>query len=324
MMLSRVADQLYWINRFLERAEHTSRLLGVILDDMHDQNPYETERRWRILCHGLSLDGGELPPGFREIGPNFLLEQFVLDANEPASVFAQISKARENARQVREQLSSEMWFHLNKLYQDIRLTSVDDIWQDSPHGYLQYRLKDGIQTFQGITDSTMSHGEGWHFLQVGRYIERAFNTARLVETYFSVVEPVKDKLPAYVYDLEWVSLLKSCTAFEAYSKEYTAAIDRNRVAEYLLLNQEFPRSVRFCADRLQESVKEIAVQTESLRRNAVSRFSGRLSALLDFRSIDEILEEGLTDYCADVVRLCTKVHDELYNLYINPHDVIVG
>src|SRR5262245_60747437 len=166
-MLSRVADSLYWTSRYLERAEHTARLVNVNLNLMLDESPESAARRWDRVR--LSLHAPPLPDAVNDAYR--ITELMTFDTTNQSSIVSCIEMARDNLRHVREQISSEMWEHLNRLFHQIRRNRIADLWNLGPHEF--YRsITEGMHLFQGITDSTMTHGEGWQFIQIGRYIER--------------------------------------------------------------------------------------------------------------------------------------------------------
>lgn len=234
------------------------------------------------------------------------------DASNRSSIVASIVAARENARQVREQISSEMWEQLNRLFHAVRRSSPD-VW--SAHDFLQ-SVKDSAHLFQGITDSTMTHGEGWQFIQAGRFMERAVAVSTLVGAHFR--EFLRPGQPAAerVY-LEWIGLLRSCTAFEAYCKVYTADVRPERVAEFLILHPSFPHSVRFSAEALERAIQEIGREARSRRSARIERMAGRLRATIGFGQIDEIMSGGLEPYLAELLRQCGQVHSSLYQTYVS-------
>ncbi|MBK8432611.1 MAG: alpha-E domain-containing protein [Chloroflexi bacterium] len=325
-MLSRVADNLYWLSRYLERSEHTARLLDVNLDEVLDRNSAVADQQLDLLVDSLRLQKSRealLGTAVHEARHPIraLPELLMLDAAQPHSIAYSIATARENARQVREQISSEMWLQINWLYQNIRTTTAERIWENSPHDFLQTLVKDGIHLFRGLTDATMNHGEGWQFIQLGCYMERAQATAKVLDAHFRVNHTIERNGP-YEQDLAWISLLKSCTAFEAYCKVYTVQIEPERVAEFLLLNADSPRSVRFAADRILEAVRAIATATGKQRGDPVTRLAGKLSASLDYSSVDEILDEGLHAYCVNIQNQCAKIHQAIYDRYIQPKSVL--
>src|SRR5215216_6170373 len=178
IMLSRVADSLYWTSRYLERAEHTARLVDIGLNLMLDQSAAAVERRW-----GRLLDSLHAPPRLTGSSDAYrIAEAMTFDPANETSIVACIAAARENLRQVREQISSEMWEQLNRLFLQVKETRLDEIWRVTTHEFFR-SVKEGSHLFQGITDATMNHGEGWQFIQVGRYIERAAATSTLLDVY---------------------------------------------------------------------------------------------------------------------------------------------
>jgi uncharacterized alpha-E superfamily protein len=304
-MLSRVADSLYWMSRYLERAEHTARLIDVNVLQMLDQSPDAALRRWDWLLASLQLD---LSAQARSDAYN-LTQALTFDAASGASISACILRARDNARQVREQISSEMWEQINRLYLQVRRATMDEIWQTEPHLFFR-TVKEGAHLFQGITDATLSYGEGWQFIRVGRSLERAQQTCALLDVHFRAAQ----SSVAFDY-LEWVALLKSCTAFEAYCKVYTAEVQPDRVAEFLLLNAESPRSVRFAVDNLQAALQAIARFTGSRHAGRAERLAGRLRAALDYGQIDEIMPD-IHAYLDNIQRQCAQLHTTIHQIYI--------
>ncbi|HEV2859949.1 MAG TPA: alpha-E domain-containing protein [Pyrinomonadaceae bacterium] len=310
-MLSRVADSLYWMSRYLERAEHTARLVDVGLNLMLDQSPDSAERRWGRLLTSL-----QAPPQLAGLSdPQRITQAMTFEMENSTSIVACIAAARENLRQVREQISSEMWEQLNRLFIHVKGAKLDDIWHVSTHEFFR-SVKEGAHLFQGITDSTMNHGEGWLFIQVGRYIERAGATATLLDVY--AAESLDPKAPAAGPGsyLDWVGLLKACTAFEAYCKVYTADLRPERIAEFLLLNAECPRSVRFAADRIQSAFQAISAEAGARKSVRVNRLAGRLRAALGFGQIDEIMEAGLRAYLDDIRGQCAQIHAAIQQTYV--------
>jgi uncharacterized alpha-E superfamily protein len=248
-MLSRVADTLYWMSRYLERAEHTARVIDINLNLMLDQSPASAGPRWERVLASLRAEGPEGTPG----DPYAICRALTFDATNTSSISACVAAARENARQVRELISSEMWEQLNRLYFQVRRASLVDIWSGQPHEFFN-SVKDGAHLFRGITDSTVCQGEPYHFIEVGRFLERAAAAAALLDVHFGQTHDWNDPAVAAAQHLEWVGLLRCCAAFEAYCKVYTADLQPIRIAEFLLLNDEFPHSVRFSVDWVQSAL----------------------------------------------------------------------
>ncbi len=312
-MLSRVADTLYWMSRYLERAEHTARVIDVNLNLMLDQSPELAAPRWDRVLLALRASG---PDTLQGNDAYTVCRALTFDPSIPASIVSSIARARENARQVRELISSEMWEQLNRLFFHVRKSSLEDIWTGQPHDFFQ-AVKEGAHLFQGITDSTMTRGDAYQFIEVGRYIERAGALSALLDVHFSRWRDPTGTLPLEVGEhFEWIGLLRCCTAFEAYCKVYTADLHPDRIAEFLLLNPEFPHSVRFAVDRLKAALEEISEDTGSRTSGRLDRLAGRLAASLSFGQIDEILVSGLHSYLEELLRQCGQIHHAIHQCYI--------
>lgn len=313
MMLSRVADSLYWMSRYLERVERTARILDVSLEGMLGESQEVMERRWRRLAGFLDLapseDGQEGHDGFQ------VVQTLAFDGENPASIVSYLTQARENARQVREQINSEMWEQLNRLYLDLRAVRPHEPWGFEPHEHLRAVIQ-GSQLIQGVTDSTMLHGEGWHFIRLGRNLERAISTAALLGAHFEDLGGREAQVVGVRDYLEWVALLRYCAAFEAYTKFYTADFRPDRIAEFLVLNDQFPNSVRFAAGMVEAALGEIAALTGSPRGGRALRVAGRLRATLDFSAIDEILAGDLRGFLLQVETQCEEIHEAVHRQYI--------
>lgn len=310
-MLSRVADSLYWMARYLERAEYTSKLIDVHLNLMLDL-ARASEPRWERVLTSLGVER----PADGAIDAQSIVRMLILDHSKRCSVVSSIMAARENARQVREQISSEMWEQLNRLFHEVRRASLDESHNADPQEFLA-AVREGAYLFQGVTDSTMAHGEGWQFIQIGRYLERAQSVSTLLDIHFRYFYRATERQPDASEHLEWIGLLRSCMAFEAYCKTYTAELTPDRIAEFLLLNSEFPHSVRFAVDRLQNSLNALPEATASSKGSRVARLAGRLKASLSFTQIDEIMSQGIHTYLESIHRQCGQIHASAYQGYID-------
>jgi uncharacterized alpha-E superfamily protein len=309
-MLSRVADSLYWMSRYLERAEHTARLVDVELQLWLDQSTEAGAGRWRFLLEALRTSAGQ-----GALDPTKLMNALVFSRTNASSIVSCIATARENLRHVREQCSSEMWEQLNRLYLDVMELRPEETWMMNSHGFFR-AVQEGAQLFHGITDATMSHGEGWQYIQLGRYVERTDTMAALVETHFRRVGTPSDQAVETAEYLEWVGLLRASVAFEAYCKAYTAEIRPLRVAEFLVLNPEFPHSVRFSVDRINAALHIIGDLTER-RAKLPTRIAGRLRALLSFSQIEEVMAQGAHAYLENVRGECTQIHAAIHQIYFD-------
>jgi uncharacterized alpha-E superfamily protein len=310
-LLSRVADSLYWTSRYLERAEHTGRLIDINMGLMLDKSAISEERRWRRVLAALGHP--------RDIEWNddvySLVYTLCFSTTQVGSVTACVIAARENARQIREAISTEQWQRLNRLFHDLsRLRPPSPC--DTQLSEFMPVLIDGLHLFQGVTDTTLSHGEGWQFLQVGRFLERATATAKLLAVYQEeLFATTGDIVDAYGY-LEWIGLLRICTAFEAYCKVYTADLTYERILEFLLLDSEFPHSIRYSVDRLHRSLDAIQQQSHGHHAADLMRVSGKLQSSLGYAQISEIGAHDPARYLRGILEQCRLIHDLIYEVYI--------
>ena len=305
-MLSRVAESLYWMSRYLERAEHTARLIDVDFQLRLEESREAGSGRWWRLLEALQAPA----PEDGKIDATTLTHILTLDRTNSSSIVSCVAAARENLRQVREQCGSAMWEQLNRLYLQVNSTTAGEAWL--LHSSIFFRaVRDGAHLFSGLTDSTMSHGEGWQYIQLGRYVERTDSLARLIGTYFTRLAYAPEQAVESEGYLEWVGLLKSCSAFEAYCKTYTAELRPLRVAEFLLLNSHFPHSVRFSVDMVHAALRAIGELTERKAEQPL-RLAGRLRATLSFSQIDEIMASGPTAYVDSIRWQCAQAHTAIH------------
>jgi uncharacterized alpha-E superfamily protein len=311
-MLSRVADSLYWMSRYLERAENTVRLLDVTMSLMLDTVGASAETRWQRMVASLGK-----PEGLDWNGDmNSMAQRLIFDGLHPASVTYCVNAARENARQVREEISSEQWQRLNRLYHQIH----------SPHVQAQFRanlgdalalINDGVYLFKGVTDTTMIHGQGWQFIRLGRYLERAYSTATLLEVFQpSLFQAPEREFSGYQH-LEQVGLLRCCTAFEAYCQVYTADLSPDRILEFLLLNNDFPHAIRYTVDGIRQAIE--AIQRTGGRRppEDLNAGIGKLHAMLGYTSIGEIVGGDAGQFLHSIREQCLRIHEMIYRFYIH-------
>ncbi|MBK7894569.1 MAG: alpha-E domain-containing protein [Anaerolineaceae bacterium] len=306
-MLSRVADSLYWLSRYLERAEHTARLTSVYFDLILDQSSQLQQERYQLLLENLNMPI-EADAIFE---PDATLKLIVQDETNGNSIASCVMQARENARQVRERLSSETWTHINQLY--LLMKRPYRQWRGQPQVYM-HQLIQQIHLINGISHATMNHDEGWQFMQLGNYIERAMSILRLMSTQYLAINGRSPYREDY---LDWIALLKSCTAFEAYCNVYTADLVPTHIAEFLLLNAEFPHSLHFSVNMMRNSLAQIGQITKSHRNQQLNRKVGRLQSSLQFSQIDEITDAGLAQFLQDIEAQCWDIHEAVYKVYIS-------
>jgi uncharacterized alpha-E superfamily protein len=310
-MLSRVADSLYWMSRYLERAENTVRQLDVAMSLMLDSGGASAESHWQRLIAALGN-----PAGFEwsgDVAPT--AQKLVFDKHHPASVTCCVDAARENARQIREEISSEQWQRLNRLYHQMHAPQTEKQFRSNINDVLASVI-DAIHLFKGVSDTTMIHGQGWHFIRLGRYLERAYAIATLLEVYqpHLLHEPEREH-SGYQY-LELVGLLRCCTAFEAYCQVYTADLGSDRILEFLLLNQDFPHAIRYSVNGVRQAIQSIQHSGGRRPPDELTASIGRLHAMLSFTSISEILNGDAPAFLHTIRQQCMSIHEIMYRYYI--------
>jgi uncharacterized alpha-E superfamily protein len=310
-MLSRVADSLYWMSRYLERAENTVRQLDVTMGLMLDTGGANVETRWQRLLAALGKPAGMEWNGDFES----MARKLVFDAISPASVTFCVNGARENARQAREEISSEQWQRLNRLFHHMHSPNVQAQFDSSINDLLAAVI-DGIHLFKGVSDTTMIHGQGWQFIRLGRYLERAYATATMLEVYQPDLFKQEKESTGYQY-LELVGLLRCCTSFEAYCQVYTADVVPDRIIEFLLLNRDFPHAIRYCVDGIRDAIDSIQHTGGRRAPDELTSGIGRLHAMLGYTSIGEILSGDTAAFLHNIREQCLRIHELIYRYYVH-------
>jgi uncharacterized alpha-E superfamily protein len=306
------------MSRYVERAENIARIVDVNLQLLLDLRKLDEER---LAKHWLPIvqTTGEEAQFFKlhkKATAQNVTEFLVFQLENPNSIISSICQARENARMVRDQITIEFWEELNRLYWFVRTPEARQVWKESPSEFFQ-QIKHSSLLMIGFTYATLIHNEGWWFAQAGKYIERADKTSRILDLRYATL-PAKG-LPQTVSEtdaLDWSAILRSCSAWDAYKSIHGAEVSPRLVAEFLLLSEEFPRSVRFCVDELNHALRKISGVAEGKFCNDAEKLAGRLVAELQFATVEEIFEAGFHDY---LDRLQTKLNDiglALFNAYI--------
>lgn len=296
-MLSRVADAAFWLSRYMERAEANARILDVniqLLLDFEDQNAGTVQQHWQPIL--ATLEDQELFSELYDgITGDAVMAFVTFEKKNPHSIISSVTFARENARMVREQISSEMWEQLNRLYLYLHSPAARSAYIDSPIDF--YRsLVDSLHSFQGITDATMTHGEGWQFLQVGKYLERADSTSRVLDIKYHILLPLGEQVGGNVDITQWMAVLRSCSAMEAFLKISHGQVTSWGVAKFLILHDTFPRSIRFCVDSLDVALHHISGCDRAHFSNEAERLCGMLRSNLDYTNIETVFSTGLHQY----------------------------
>jgi uncharacterized alpha-E superfamily protein len=304
-MLSRVADALYWLSRYTERADNNARTMEVNLQLMLDSRVLGSQtyqQQWESIIYTLE-ETDLFKKQYESITEGNVVDFVTFERNNPNSIYSCLAYARGNARTVREQISVEMWEQINRMYLFFRSGDAKRLFRTSTYEFFRWILR-ASQLFQGVSEATMAHDEGWEFVQLGKHLERADRTSRILDIKYHILLPTAEPVGGNIDTLQWMAVLKSVSALEPYRKHYQGQVSPWRVAEFLVKNQTFPRSVRFCVDALDYALHKISgtERGDFLFRVEAERLSGKLLADLSYISIEEILKIGLHEYL-DTIQL---------------------
>jgi len=327
-MLSRVANSLYWMARYIERAENIARIVDVNLQLLLDRRSLDEQQLaayWKPVVQATGDEQAFFQLHPQATGPA-VTEFMVFQPENPNSIFQCICQARENARMVRDQITLELWEELNRIYLFIRSPRARQVWDNSPSEFFQ-EIKSASLHLIGIISATMVHDEGWWFARVGQFLERADKTTRILDVRHNTLpERGVPKGVNQTDALEWSAVLRSCSAWDAYKSIYGADVHPRHVAEFLLLDEDFPRSVEFCVGELNRALRRVSGVTEGKFCNDAEKLAGRLLAELQFNTVEEFFEIGLHQYLDDVQVKLNNIGIAMFNAYIfqsfeNPGEV---
>jgi uncharacterized alpha-E superfamily protein len=307
-MLSRTADHLFWMARYTERAENTARMLDVnVQTSMLPQSEEENAQGWRALL-GISELQSAFNRKYQSLEGREVIDFMVRDPDNSSSIVACLTAARENARAVRGTLTTEVWETQNQTWLDLQRRVRGDLLESDPSKFFEW-VKYRSHLSRGVTLGTMLHDEAVNFIRLGTFLERADNTARILDVKYhgGAKESSNGEGMSQRDFYYWAAMLRSVSGFEIYRKVYRDVITPARIAELLILRGDMPRSLLACMDEVVQNLHEV--------RNDVSadteRFAGRLRAELQFGKIDDILAEGLHDtltrFLADIYELGNRV-----------------
>lgn len=307
-MLSRTADHLFWMARYTERAENTARMLDVnVQTALLPQSAEDTERGWRAML-GISELQEDFDRKYPKLTARDVIDFMARDPANPSSIVSCLASARENARAVRGTLTTEVWETHNTTWLETQNQLRGNRLKTDPSPFFEW-VKYRSHLSRGVTIGTMLKDEAFYFIRLGTHLERADNTARIIDVKFhgnghDEARPGQDAHRDFYY---WAAILRSVSAFEIYRKVYRDVITPARVAELLMLRPDMPRSLMGCLEEVVINLKQVCNDSSA----ATERFAGRLHAQLKFAAIDDILEEGLHDYLdrflADINELGNRI-----------------
>jgi len=290
-MLSRVADSLFWMSRYMERAENMARFIDVnqqLSLDVPSRQGRELLKDWFPIVASLGDEEAFQTRRLKRDAAS-VTEFLVFDRTHPNSILCSLAAARENARTIREHLTTEMWEQINRTYLWFLGKSARQSYERNAYDFFQ-RTKKTLQLFQGITDTTMIHGEGWEFIQMGKFLERADKTSRLLDDEYHILQ--QSKATPNDLLLQWLAILRCCSARQIYQRIYASSVQPLKVAELLLINETFPRSVEYCVLHIDQSLRRISGVPPGRFSNRAEQLSGRLMAELSYSNIEDVCGHG--------------------------------
>jgi uncharacterized alpha-E superfamily protein len=316
-MMARDADAMYWMSRYIERSEHIGRLLLVnsnLLMDVGDLAPTLLAQHWQSV---LTIMRTEAPMGGidadRDPGTR-VAHYMTFDRDNSNSLLSCVSRARENARGIRENISAEMWEALNTLYWSIRGDEAPARFEES-HEEFYRQLMTGSMLFQGLTDQTLAHDQRWLFAQVAKYLERIDVTCRVIETKYNILQSSEGQMDAALKNIQWMSVLRSCCSIEGYRRHHVGEMDPLRVTTFLILERNFPRSARYAVGMAREALGAIRNETSGLAVDPAERILGRLHAQLEYAEPEELIKEGIPVYVQKIQAQVAEAGMEVQKRY---------
>lgn len=310
-MLSRVADSIFWMRRYTERAENVARFIDVTLNLTLGLGDH-LEHQWEALVY---TTGDQLlfSESYKHVSQENVIRFLTFDESNPNSILSCLQSARENARQSREMLSSQMWEELNKFYLFVRDSRNDPRAIDSPFEFFT-RVRQFGFLIDGVVSGTMSHGEAWNFGRLGAMLERADKTSRILDVKYFLLLPNIADVGTSIDISQWGMLLKSASALEMYRRRF-GRLSPKLVAAFLLLDRDFPRAVRFCVSLAERSLLSITGGSSGNFSNRPEQLLGRLRAEFEFLDIEEIMNEGLHGFIDSFQGKLNDIGDSVHQMF---------
>lgn len=311
-MLSRVADSIYWMSRNVERAENLARYVDVTFNFLLDL-PAGSAEQWQPLV-STTGDRDYFEEHYGEATRQNVIRFLAFDPEYPNSIVSSLRFARENARSIRETISSEMWEHLNHFYHMVRSASRSLEHLESPQDFC-HEVKMASHLFSGITDGTMSYGEGWHFARLGRMLERADKTSRILDVKYFMLLPKMQDVGTPLDDLQWSAVLRSVSGFEMFRKRHHG-ITPERVVGFLVLDRQFPRAIMHGIEAANESLHAITGSPLGTFWNPAEKCMGKLRSELAYIQVGEILAVGLHEFLDSLQTKMNDVGTAIYETFV--------
>ena len=317
-MLSRVADSIYWMNRYLERVENYARFMDVNFNLMLELPPNVSEQ-WKPLV--LTTGDWALYESLYQTESKSQVIFFLgFDLNNPNSIYSSIRNARENARAVRPELTTEVWEQINHIYYLVKDGHGRKHWKKSDPRKFFTEVKKGCQLVHGIFDSTISRTDGWHFGKMGQLIERADKTSRVLDVKYHMLLPSNDTVGSPFDMIHWAALLKSVGAYDMYRKKY-GKLTPYDISEFLILDKVFPRAILRCLIHAENSLYKITGGGYGYSNIAEKRM-GILKSQLEYEDINTIFDFGLHEYLDRLQEKLNEVSNGIFDTFFSIENVL--
>jgi uncharacterized alpha-E superfamily protein len=300
------------MSRYLERAENVARFIYVN-NWLSLDLPAGYVEQWSPLIHTTG-DDELFAECYRDVNRRNVIQFLTFDARNPNSILSSVSFARENARIARQFITLEMWEQINRFYLAMQGASREFTSGNEPRHDFFSEVATASHLFLGITDATMSRNEGWHFCHLGRMIERADKTSRILDAKYFLLLPTPDAVGTPYDDIMWLAVLRSTGGFEMYRKRYQQ-ISPDRVVEFLVLDREFPRAIQRCVIRAEESLRAISGTPKGMFRNRAEQQMGRVCAELNYVQVKEIIARGLHEFLDDIQARLNLVGEAIHDSF---------
>jgi uncharacterized alpha-E superfamily protein len=311
-MLSRLADSLYWMSRYVERAENVARFIDVNTWLSLDL-PTGYQEQWSPLINTTG-DHALFSKLYEVASKQNVIHFLTFDTRNPNSIFSAITAARENARLARQYITLEMWEQINRFYLAIQDGARMQARGFAPTQGFFSEVQTASHLFLGTLYATMSHNEGWHFCRLGRLIERADKTSRILDTKYYLLLPSVEAVGSPYDDLMWGAVLRSTSAFEMYRKRFQQ-ISPDRIVEFLVLDREFPRAIHYCLLSAEASLHLITGSPAGTFATPAEQHLGRVCAELNYVQVGEIIKRGLHEFLDDIQVRLNLVGDAVTNSF---------
>lgn len=319
VLLSRVADSIYWMARYVERVENTVRLMNVNWHLMLDLPQIQTNE-WESLLH-VSGDYDEFRETYDEATADNVMRFMTFDQNNPNSMYSCLLAARENARSVRDVVTAELWEILNSLYLSVKAyDSGASGFYANPHDFYQ-EIQNGILNFYGVAGANMYRGQSWNFFTIGMMLERADKTTRILDVRYFLLLPSLREVGTALEDLQWAALLRSVSSIEPFAKKY-GPVQSRAIIEYLLLDVQNPRSLLHCIEVADREIRGLNGTPVGMYTNDAERRSGQLLNELRYLHVNEIIRKGLHETLDDLQISMNQMHVAISERYFNPDAVL--